>query len=75
MNKTPPPGLPAFLGDDVGYVANVPQCHTCAHFSGDGECAAFPNGIPEAIYLNLADHRLPYRGDHGIRWSPDERQP
>lgn len=75
MSHTPPPTLPAWLGDDVEYVANVPQCLSCVHFTGDGGCAAFPSGIPEAIYLNLADHRKPFPGDQGIRWSPDEHRP
>jgi 2'-5' RNA ligase len=31
-------------------------------------CAAFPDGIPAAIWDNQADHREPYEGDHGLRW-------
>lgn len=33
-------------------------------------CAAFPRGIPEPILLGEADHRRPYPGDHGIRFTP-----
>lgn len=33
-------------------------------------CAAFPDGIPAAIYDNQVDHRQPYEGDHGLRWEP-----
>jgi hypothetical protein len=57
------------------------QCHTCQHFrspfSGDGTgeggptCAAFPDGIPEAILTNQVDHRDPQPGDHGIQWQSD----
>lgn len=31
-------------------------------------CEAFPDGIPTDIYLEGFDHRLPYPGDHGIRF-------
>jgi hypothetical protein len=31
-------------------------------------CKAFPDGIPDDIYLEEFDHRLPYPGDHGIRF-------
>lgn len=36
-------------------------------------CAAFPlpSGIPAAIWWNKADHRQPFKGDHGIRWESD----
>jgi hypothetical protein len=60
------------------------QCSTCVHLLGmreveDGEegletdvipyCEAFPLGIPDAITRGR-DHRMPYRGDHGIRFQP-----
>src|SRR5262249_15596048 len=56
------------------------QCDTCVHyrspFSPEGIkqdrdrsfCAAFPDGIPVAVFHNGADHRQPIEGDHGIRW-------
>ena len=53
-----------------------PQCLTCLHFRSplDGApehtCAAFPDGIPAAIWADDADHRLPYPGDLGMRWEP-----
>lgn len=55
------------------------QCGTCIHFrspftadfDGGPTCAAFPDAIPEEIFLNRVDHREPYDGDHGIRWAPD----
>ena len=31
-------------------------------------CDAFPEGIPDAIYLGGFDHRHPFEGDHGIRF-------
>jgi len=33
-----------------------------------GTCSAFPDGIPDEIGVNGADHRVPFRGDHGIQW-------
>ena len=32
-------------------------------------CPAFPAGILGAILCNEHDHRLPYPGDHGIRFA------
>jgi hypothetical protein len=54
------------------------QCTTCVHWvspldSGRDEqtCKAFPAGIPEEIWNGKADHRNPFSGDRGIRWTPD----
>ncbi len=46
----------------------VSQCVTCRHFRTEGDCKAFPDGIPYAIRSNLHDHRQPYEGDQGVRW-------
>ena len=47
------------------------QCHGCRHFAWgalDSErCAAFPEGIPDAIWLGEVDHASPYPGDGGVR--------
>jgi hypothetical protein len=33
-------------------------------------CKAFPKGIPKAIAEGRHDHREPYAGDHGVRFTP-----
>lgn len=55
-----------------------PICLLCANYAGDVDefdvglfCLAFPppgKGIPAAILEGRADHRLPFSGDHGIRF-------
>jgi hypothetical protein len=57
------------------------QCAVCARFrpstQPDGKpfCAAFPGGIPDAVYGMLLDHRQPVNGDHGVRWLSLNDQP
>ena len=46
-----------------------PQCMTCVHRRSLSHCTAFPKGIPTVIFLNQHDHRKPYPGDRGIRWT------
>jgi hypothetical protein len=49
-----------------------PTCGKCVHLhigvrvSGVNTCDAFPDGIPEVIWVGKNDHRKPYPGDHGI---------
>lgn len=38
--------------------------------TGPQTCAAFPDGIPDAVFTNRKDHRQSVDGDHGIRWEP-----
>lgn len=51
----------------------IPLCTSCAHrthgiFEDGPTCAAFPGGIPDAIFIGGFDHREPFPEDHGIRW-------
>lgn len=51
-----------------------PLCQFCKHRrENDGRaCAAFPAGIPDAIFMDGAanEHRDPFEGDNGIRFEP-----
>lgn len=44
------------------------QCDVCAHRRAGKTCDAFPDGIPEEVFSNERDHRMPYPGDGGIRF-------
>lgn len=49
----------------------LPQCLDCIHLDRNNKppvCAAFPEGIPDAILMNKVDHREPVKGDHGIQF-------
>ncbi len=57
-------------------LSKAPQCHACAHRYpmrrdrvDDWRCQAFPGGIPQAILDGEADHRQPYPGDQGMRYT------
>ncbi len=51
----------------------APMCRGCVHYRADeSSCDAYPDGIPEPIMENLVDHRVPYAGDHGIRFEAVE---
>jgi hypothetical protein len=47
------------------------QCHGCRHFVWasleSDRCSAFPDGVPDAIWLGAHDHALPFPGDGGVR--------
>jgi hypothetical protein len=45
-------------------------CGNCGNYLGDEKCRAFQRGIPWEIRTGNFDHRKPYPGDGGIRWTP-----
>ena len=56
----------------------MPICLSCSRLTMRGSddkpldfgpaCAAFPDGIPEEIWLGGFDHRLEFEGDDGVRF-------
>ncbi len=50
----------------------ISQCAVCRSKAADATCAAFPDGIPEAILRNEVSHAEPVEGDGGIRLEPIE---
>lgn len=48
-----------------------PACATCDHWDvGEQVCEAFPDGIPDSIFLYGNPHTESVPGDQGIRFEP-----
>lgn len=43
-------------------------CWKCKHWKDGGTCAAFPEGVPQAIVNGWTPHNKPIEGDHGIQF-------
>lgn len=58
-----------FVGDATDFV--IPQCFHCGRYrdrtqDGTDVCEAFPQGIPQAIFLNRIVHDTAQPGDNGL---------
>ena len=51
------------------------QCINCEHYRGSFSCDAYPARIPQKILEGSHDHREPYKGDNGIRFTPLTEKP
>lgn len=50
--------------------SKAPPCIHCIHYNSQAmkTCKAFPEGIPDEIWLNNNPHTQSYPGDHGIQF-------
>lgn len=56
-------------GHDIPVYSEV--CTFCKNFNRESRgrtCKAFPEEIPQEIWLGKHDHKTPFPGDHGIRF-------
>lgn len=74
VNDEIPTGIDDSILSEVIY---SPVCNLCTHYHINREekntCDAFPDGIPEEIWVGDNDHTKPYEGDHGIQFEPIEK--
>lgn len=50
----------------------TPPCYDCNYFDAVNSrtCDAFPEGIPDEIWIGTIKHDKEYAGDHGIQFRP-----
>lgn len=58
-------------------IGKMSLCHVCANtrdWNEDGRltCLAFPDGIPNELLAEGADHRVEFEGDGGVRFVPED---
>jgi hypothetical protein len=64
------------LRDVAEELFGYSPCLHCKRFIRDvmaeDHCPAFPDKIPDEIFMGRNLHKEPYPGDHGILFQPDE---
>ncbi len=50
----------------------IPMCLLCKHFTGQGKCKAFPDGIPDQILDSKIGHVKPLADDNGIQFEASD---
>ena len=61
--------------DDVRNRA-FPICSSCKNWKvGTENCRAFPNGIPDEIFIHGNTHIKPFPEDHGIQFEAIKKEP
>ena len=58
-----------FVAGDF-LTCGVNLCLMCAHYQNNRKCVAFPEGIPQEIWILKVLHKKPYPGDKGITFKP-----
>lgn len=50
------------------------RCLHCKHIfhAVFRTCEAFPRGIPEVIWIGEVDHSIPFPGDNGVQFEPQD---
>ena len=70
----PPPDSEGIVqGTQLPLMLITTYCHHCDHYTGQGACKAYPDGIPLEIALAVKDHRQPVEGDQGVTYLGDDR--
>jgi len=63
--------------DEFFDESGLSQCLFCTRWTGRGMCEAYPGEpykIPVVILANKHDHRDPYPGDGGLRFTPSDKE-
>ena len=63
-------------GRDLMRAVKSPVCAICDNWDvGEQTCEAFPERIPDAIFIYGDPHAKPFPGDNGIRFEAIDKEP